>query len=659
MLSDQSISKRNPSEELESYSYQINNQYTRDNKKNQVLSNIINADKTLIVNKIQWNEILSNKVNSFFNNPDLFLKDIPGVIVNKSIQGPRYKDTSLKEPISHSIVGSVLNFQKSIQGKDIIKSNRKSKKKSSSSLKSMRNDLKDINNTNTNSSKKIFKGSTTQNMKLNEVNSSNQPCRLVDDDIVFKQFKKIKERINSNLSTYNDCNKKNPFELYKSRVDISDESSENNDLNESKNINNTLNSNLHNKNIVSSNTLIQSNTYQSNNVMSNTKSNNKTKSKLNNLYDNEMLKDLRRSLKKKYYGFISKVYNNRIDKSLINQKDNIPIERLTEMNKQILVFQRQEQTEKSRSVINKYISKVTNKQEESYLINKTELSKWKRTIQINSDNKKSLSDRIGENQWMVSLRKPSNFIGERFSYYNCNSNTKNVSDNERWYVVKEVFPKDPEIVIPKYEIISKDNDIKSILYTNTNDITRRGAKTTRFDLKVDDLLLLKTATNMITKKNITDEKIIGLDLNNKELINFCSQDNKRVKIIEKIAPILGNRLIGRSLLELEINNFRLLKGVKILYNYNINPTTQKEYHFNERKEEVYASDYSSYKNITSDYDSSINSQVNIFGKKLPSINFDGKEISSSHKKKLSQDISVNPSWSQFNNSKRMSLDYRN
>ena len=77
-----------------------------------------------------------------------------------------------------------------------------------------------------------------------------------------------------------------------------------------------------------------------------------------------------------------------------------------------------------------------------------------------------------------------------------------------------------------------------------------------------------------------------------KIINI-HQDKKRLKILEKLAPISENRIEGTNLLDFEIINFRSLKGRKIMYNSNINPLTQKEYTSDEKKEEFYACNYSS------------------------------------------------------------------
>ena len=589
----------------------------------------INNDKTLIVNKIEWTDDLKYKVNASFNDPDLYLKDVPGVIINKMVHGPRYSDNNQKDLIPYSIVGSSKNFSKIMSSKDKRNDSKsrgtvnQKRKKSNSSIMSLATTNKPFNIHDNQNLTKGLKASTSmiKQSQLIDPNNPNATCRYVEDDQVFKQFKKIKERIIQNET--DSLTNSNPLSILKEKLNYSSDSSMD-ELNDTKSklYNGTQNTQHRNKTKYNSRTSFkESNTLMSNSIgnatnnmfkskntttndmMSESQANKPQNKKINkNSYDYEMIKDLRIKLKKDYYSFLSKIYNGRMDASTLNSKSlNVPFDILSEINKQNLVLNKYKETKLNREKIEHNIAKITNKTIDKLLVNKNEEHRWKTSILNNNEMNKTLPDKIGGYQWMATLRKPDDFKGVRLSYFN--------TGTDYWYPIRELQPIDPEIVLPNFNITNKYLDEKSsILSPKADQIInfkpnqdannyRRGAKQTKFDLKIDEntaYKLIATKIKSVIKLGADgNERFTMLGIENQYVKDFIQHDKKRLKILEKLAPISENRIEGSNLLDFEIINFRSLKGRKIMYNSNINPLTQKEYTPDEKKEEFYACNYSS------------------------------------------------------------------
>jgi hypothetical protein len=110
-----------------------------------------------------------------------------------------------------------------------------------------------------------------------------------------------------------------------------------------------------------------------------------------------------------------------------------------------------EEEDKKLRNMSKYLAKLTKKKEEDLLIHRTNTYRIKKEVTDFIENKKSLDERYGVYNWNMSLRRPKNFKGTRFSYVNLGNDM-----NPLWLSVKETIPKSLEMVRNPHEITFKD-----------------------------------------------------------------------------------------------------------------------------------------------------------------------------------------------------------
>ena len=109
-------------------------------------------------------------------------------------------------------------------------------------------------------------------------------------------------------------------------------------------------------------------------------------------------------------------------------------------------------SEKKSSNLSKFISKKVNKKEKDLLMNRIDVYKLKKEIYNDIENSKPINDRYGQYKWVMSLRRPEHFKGERESYINIGND-----NNPFWALVKEKFPIERSITLkPGYDMNSKD-----------------------------------------------------------------------------------------------------------------------------------------------------------------------------------------------------------
>ena len=209
--------------------------------------------------------------------------------------------------------------------------------------------------------------------------------------------------------------------------------------------------------------------------------------------------------------------------SLNNTKEeNLPLNVSQSLIEQTKNLNIRINSEKKSSNLSKFISKKVNKKEKDLLMNRIDVFKLKKEIYNDIENSKPINDRYGQYKWVMSLRRPEHFKGERESYINIGND-----NNPFWALVKEKFPIERSISLkPGYDMNSKDY----------------------IDFKKNQFLP-HSSSNLIKKVEGVDTlRIIGEDLYNLEYRREVNNGTQN-KILHKI--FMDN---GRMILDKDIND---------------------------------------------------------------------------------------------------------
>ena len=209
--------------------------------------------------------------------------------------------------------------------------------------------------------------------------------------------------------------------------------------------------------------------------------------------------------------------------SLNNTKEeNLPLNVSQSLIEQTKNLNIRINSEKKSSNLSKFISKKVNKKEKDLLMNRIDVFKLKKEIYNDIENSKPINDRYGQYKWVMSLRRPEHFKGERESYINIGND-----NNPFWALVKEKYPIERSISLkPGYDMNSKDY----------------------LDFKKNQFLP-HTSSNLIKKVEGVDTlRIIGEDLYNLEYRREVNNGTQN-KILHKI--FMDN---GRMILDKDIND---------------------------------------------------------------------------------------------------------
>ena len=222
--------------------------------------------------------------------------------------------------------------------------------------------------------------------------------------------------------------------------------------------------------------------------------------------------------------------------SLNNTKEeNLPLNVSQSLIEQTKNLNIRINSEKKSSNLSKFISKKVNKKEKDLLMNRIDVFKLKKEIYNDIENSKPINDRYGQYKWVMSLRRPEHFKGERESYINIGND-----NNPFWALVKEKFPIERSISLkPGYDMNSKDY----------------------LDFKKNQFLP-HTSSNLIKKVEGVDTlRIIGEDLYNLEYRREVNNGTQN-KILHKI--FMDN---GRMILDKDINDEFGNETIYKSYNY--------------------------------------------------------------------------------------------
>ena len=134
------------------------------------------------------------------------------------------------------------------------------------------------------------------------------------------------------------------------------------------------------------------------------------------------------------------------------KEENLPLNLSRSLTEQTKNLNIRLNSEKKISNLSKFISKKVNKKEKDLLMNRIDVYKLKKEIYNDIENSKPINERYGQYKWVMSLRRPEHFKGERESYINIGND-----NNPFWALVKEKFPIERSITLkPGYDMNSKD-----------------------------------------------------------------------------------------------------------------------------------------------------------------------------------------------------------
>ena len=156
---------------------------------------------------------------------------------------------------------------------------------------------------------------------------------------------------------------------------------------------------------------------------------------------------------------LKNIFNSSRDNSIkqsftINnsKEEYIPLNISQSLNEQTRNLNIKNNSEKKNSKLGKYLSKKLNKKEKDLLMNRIDVFKLKKEIYNDIENSKPIEQKYGKHKWLISLRRPDNFIGIRDSYINIRNES-----NPFWALIKEKCPFERQISLkPNFDIQSKD-----------------------------------------------------------------------------------------------------------------------------------------------------------------------------------------------------------
>lgn len=539
-------------------------------------------EKVMIVKKLEWtNELIKQVEDEFyFNDPKNYFKEERDLILNHRYKGPNIGNNSSKNIIikPFEIVGKVEDFYKSIPGISQKKNNKQSKKKNLSSIK--------MSSTNFIGKKTVSNNSTyDQNNDYN----SNDIRAFVDEDTLNKLFKKLKDRVDFNQQIENNeiervkrakkrsmgikIKKERSKNVNQEENELKDFLNTNTDSdNSEKNdgnfyIENDL-SNFSNLKAQSGKSIFQKTApVKKNGLLAHVESYlkqdkkkvEKKEEKLKSVdvsrkgfeKEDKIIEELRDELESQQKLFVKKIYGNRLPVTINSE---IPINYQADMSRQTNTLEYRNDVFNKTINLGHHISKKIKQDEKKLLINTTDESRWREEIKKFMSPEKKFEEKLGPNHWMASLRKPSDFKGERKSFYNC---------KERWFEVKEKNPDFNEIIIPSI-IVENQNDEDLDIKLKNNSIYHQYPNTTSRPESPSSL-------RKINKKNITTQeaneevqnlmKRIGF-----KSMNFIKSDMvqlpnyKTFKPKKDESPLNSIKVLGIG--EIDMNKFSQSKEIK-------------------------------------------------------------------------------------------------
>ena len=181
--------------------------------------------------------------------------------------------------------------------------------------------------------------------------------------------------------------------------------------------------------------------------------------------------------------------------------------------------------------MSRYLSRRTNKKINDLLINRIDFFRMKREIFNDIENSRPLEERYGQHKWVISLRRPDNFVGIRNAYVNIRN-----EHNPLWVNVREKYPLQKVLSIkPGYDLEYKDF----------------------VDFKKNQFLPESSFNNIKAVENLDDIEIIGKDLykieykreledKNNKILHRVFFDNGKLIFDKEINETFGNETIYKN-----------------------------------------------------------------------------------------------------------------
>ena len=146
-----------------------------------------------------------------------------------------------------------------------------------------------------------------------------------------------------------------------------------------------------------------------------------------------------------------KTEKNTIERQKFQNTNAMPEEIVKRLNFQEKTLMLLEENRKKRIKIENYLKIKTNKSSEELTLNSGNSHLMKKELISLIDAKIPTEEKNGIYNWIISLRRPKNFVGDRYAYINYGSN-----NNPFWNCYKDSSPsKKEKIIVPNYKI--KDN----------------------------------------------------------------------------------------------------------------------------------------------------------------------------------------------------------
>jgi hypothetical protein len=130
-----------------------------------------------------------------------------------------------------------------------------------------------------------------------------------------------------------------------------------------------------------------------------------------------------------------------------------------------------------------FLSHRTKKTDADMLMNNTHNYRVKKEINEFIEKNQPIEYKYGSSYWLMTLRRPENFKGVRYSYINLRD-----SYNPFWQLIKESIPNESEIVRVPYKTARELEEIQKHEYFKKS--------LNKLDIKIDTSMQFKNVTNL-------------------------------------------------------------------------------------------------------------------------------------------------------------------
>ena len=200
---------------------------------------------------------------------------------------------------------------------------------------------------------------------------------------------------------------------------------------------------------------------------------------------------------------------------------------LSEQNRNLII---RKKSEIKREKLSKYLSKKTHKLEKDLLMNRIDIFKYKKEFFNAFENQKNLNQKYGKNNWLISLRRPEHFKGERETYINLRNENLPL-----WALIKEKYPIERNISLKPnfdYDNIDYINFRKNQFLNYNNNIIKKIEG-------VDQLFIQgKNLFNLEYKRELSGSK--------NKILHKVFMDNGKMIMDKDINEEFGNETIYKS-----------------------------------------------------------------------------------------------------------------